>query len=247
MSMLPNPTCTLTSSRTSEAAEICTDPYPTRIRPSTGCWTSSSWRWMSPPATSTSAGGGSGFSPAVTYVVDWRLPRRLTSRSSMAAPATLTPASSAAGTTSHRARPAKVPTSRPRPQTSAARPNEILIPSAEPWAMSVPTAATRSASPSVAPAERRRRGRRARCGRRRRGSAMAASAMKTDAPSSVVRGDHSATATPSRRRATPMGPSGTVQSPSETATSSQTGTMARPTMRRTRRGAGPAGPAGSRR
>ena len=61
------------------------------------------------------------------------------------------PANSAAGTTSHRARPTNAPTRRPQPHTTAARPSHCSGCSRPPlaWSIRAPTAATTIATPSV--------------------------------------------------------------------------------------------------
>ena len=214
MSMLPNPTCTLTSSRTSEAAEICTDPYPTRIRPSTGCSTSSSWRWMSPPATSTSAGGGR------VVLAGCHIRRRLAA----AAEAHVEILDGGAGHAhagEQRGRhhePAGPPGEGADEQAETAdergQAERDLDPLRRALGDQRADGGDEEREPERAPAEGRGRGGRARRGRRRpAGRPWQRPRWVRTAPSSAARGDHSATATPSRRRATPMGPSGTVQSP----------------------------------
>ena len=162
----------------------------------------------------------------------------------MAAPATLTAANSAAGTTSQRARPRSVPTRSPTAQTTTASPNATLIPVLEPWAITVPAAATTSAMPKVT----RPRGEGGCLG----GTGDATSSTRTGMgggadPSTgeAARGDQSAIATPMRTSTRPAGPvSMPHQSPPDTA-SSHIGSTSRPTTRRATLGVLAVGPLGS--
>ena len=167
---------------------------------------------MSPPALSMLDGGGPS---AAGCHIRRRLaaPRRLTPRFSVAAPATLTAANSAAGTTSQRARPRSVPTRSPTAQTSDGQPERDLDPRCSSPGRSRCPGGHDEREPERDPAEGRGRG----GGRGAAGgaeeSAMAASSMRTDAPASVVRGDQSAIATPIRTSARPTGLVGNGPSP----------------------------------
>ena len=123
------------------------------------------------------------------------------------------PANSAAGTTSHRARPRNAPTSSPPPQTTAAAPSHCSGCRRPPfaWSIRAPTAATTTATPIV----RRPRidgGRAGRCGSRTRRRAAgsvsgppvgepAGASSAAPGPGTTLRGGAPGVAATGRRRA----------------------------------------------
>src|SRR5262245_6051416 len=209
--ILPMPTRAWTSRWTVSATLIATSPWPRRITPLTGCSTWSNSSWTSPAPWSMFVGGGDGtrsllLHDVVVLLHDWWTPRP-----SVAAPKTLPAANRTPGTTSHRARPYRTPTSKPTAQSSAATARMIFTPVGDPPVMARPTAATTSATPK----HTRPRGDRVRRARLRGSPVAGIGAVATAADggsrvvvagggsgvvpgSAVSRGFHRASATPTR-------------------------------------------------